>query len=195
MSVLKKFSESEKVLSFEVQECGIKDLHLCYECKIETDTGYYKVDMPQFFHQTELERGDMMLKELEENPIEYIINYIEEEEGREGNISNYEEEEIVLYKKNSINRGIEKSLLDCRYGDQCKRRDCEFNHPTKSLMKQCKYDNNCKRRECKFNHTVGICRFDMKCQRKGCRFRHLRPIGICKYGNSCRRQNCRFRHI
>lgn len=84
-----------------------------------------------------------------------------------------------------------KAFPQCKFGDKCL-----YIHP------MCKFVNSCTRKDCPYNHNsrshvssagpLQMCKFFPNCSNLHCTFYHPRP---CKYGKYCKNQaECHFVH-
>jgi hypothetical protein len=79
-----------------------------------------------------------------------------------------------------------KATQPCKFGVQCKKRDCPNMHPEgrqiDTEMNICAFGKKCKRHNCFYDHPEG-------------RFIDNDPTsGICKLGKRCKRPDCLYTH-
>lgn len=79
-----------------------------------------------------------------------------------------------LNQKNIMRQDLQKKRITnnttCRYGRNCKRQDCYFNHPNGreiDLPKNCMYGWKCRKKNCNYFHPKGRM-MDTKCREENC---------------------------
>jgi hypothetical protein len=112
------------------------------------------------------------------------------------NDKNTARQDLQQIKKSSNN-------TTCRYGRNCKRQECYFNHPNGreiDLPKNCMHGWKCKRKNCNYYHPKGRmmdtnCR-EKNCTEKNCGFFHTRnTIKVASSGNKKKNKPENCNHI
>ncbi|SCW00551.1 LAFE_0C06700g1_1 [Lachancea fermentati] len=66
---------------------------------------------------------------------------------------------------------VEKSLVQCKFGQHCTNKRCKFRHARSHIM--CRDGANCTRIDCLFGHPIDEdCKFGTECKNVYCLFRH-----------------------
>lgn len=83
-------------------------------------------------------------------------------------------------------------LQTCRYGNECNRDDCKFDHPKKADVTTTQ--EKPATTLVKEKREWPECRDKDGCKRKGCSFQHPGRAMNCRYGTACTREGCHFAH-